>query len=58
MSLVVRLNRKGATLPLTIIVLALMAVGIAITFHRISAERRSAATCGHDWAPFLWPSRD
>jgi hypothetical protein len=39
MSLVVRLNRKGATLPLTIIVLALMAVGIAITFHRISAER-------------------
>jgi hypothetical protein len=35
----VRLNRRGATLPLTIIVLALMAVAVAITYARISAER-------------------
>jgi hypothetical protein len=35
----VGLNRRGATLPLTIIVLALMAVAVAITYGRISAER-------------------
>jgi len=34
-----RINRRGATLPLTIIVLALMGVAVAITFGRISAER-------------------
>ncbi len=34
-----RLNRRGAVLPLTIIVLALMAVAVAITYGRISAER-------------------
>jgi hypothetical protein len=34
-----RLDRRGATLPLTIIVLALMAVSIALTYGRISAER-------------------
>jgi hypothetical protein len=39
MSVLVRLNRKGATLPLTIIVLALMAVSVAVTYNRISAER-------------------
>jgi hypothetical protein len=38
-SILFRLNRRGATLPLTIIVLALMAVGVAVTFGRISAER-------------------
>jgi hypothetical protein len=35
-----RLNRKGATLPLTILLLALMGVAVAITFNRISSERR------------------
>jgi hypothetical protein len=34
-----RLNRRGATLPLTIIVLAVMAVAVAISYARISAER-------------------
>ena len=34
-----RLNRRGATLPLTIIVLALMAVAVAMTYGRISSER-------------------
>jgi hypothetical protein len=34
-----RLNRRGAVLPLVIIVLALMAVAVAVTFGRISAER-------------------
>ena len=34
-----RLNRRGAILPLTVIVLALMAVAVAITYGRISAER-------------------
>jgi hypothetical protein len=34
-----RLNRQGATLPLTILVLALMAVAVAMTYGRISAER-------------------
>ena len=39
MSRSVRLNRRGATLPLGIIVLAVMSVAVAITFARISAER-------------------
>jgi hypothetical protein len=39
MSVSPRLNRRGATLPLTIIVLALMAVAVAITYTRITAER-------------------
>jgi hypothetical protein len=34
-----RSNRRGAVLPLTVIVLALMAVAVAITYGRISAER-------------------
>jgi hypothetical protein len=34
-----RLNRRGATLPLSVIVLALMAVALAITHARISSER-------------------
>jgi len=35
----VRLNQRGATLPLTIIVIAVMAVAVAISFHRLSSER-------------------
>jgi Tfp pilus assembly protein PilX len=35
-----RLNRRGASLPLTIIVLAIMAVAVAISFARLSSERR------------------
>ena len=42
MSWLVRLNRRGATLPLGIIVLAVMSVGVAITFARISAERHAS----------------
>jgi len=37
----VRLNRRGATLPLTILVLVLLAVSVAIAFMRLSAERRT-----------------
>lgn len=35
------LNRKGATLPLTIIVIAVMGVAVAISYHRLSSERRT-----------------
>lgn len=35
----VRLNRRGATLPLTVIVIAVMAVSVAISYHRLSSER-------------------
>jgi hypothetical protein len=38
-----QLNKRGATLPLGIIVLAVMSVAVAITYARISAERFSAA---------------
>ncbi|MFL5477066.1 MAG: hypothetical protein ACJ8A6_15385 [Gemmatimonadales bacterium] len=34
-----RLNRRGAVLPLTIIVLGMMAVAVAISYARISSER-------------------
>jgi hypothetical protein len=37
----VRLTRRGATLPLTIIVLAIMGVAVAISFARLSSERRT-----------------
>jgi hypothetical protein len=40
MSVSARLNRRGATLPLTIIALAVMGVAVAITHTRITAERR------------------
>jgi len=36
----VRLTRRGATLPLTILVIAVMGVAAAITFARLSSERR------------------
>lgn len=36
-------NRKGATLPLSVIVLALMAVAVAITYSRVSSERRTTS---------------
>lgn len=35
-------NRKGATLPLSVIVLALMGVAVAITYSRVSSERQIA----------------
>lgn len=35
-----RLNRRGATLPMTIIVIAVMAVSVAISYYRLSSERR------------------
>jgi hypothetical protein len=40
MSVSARFNRRGATLPLTVLLLALMGVGVAITYSRISSERR------------------
>ncbi len=33
-------NRRGATLPLTILVIALLGVSVAITYARLSSERR------------------
>jgi hypothetical protein len=41
MSVLLRLNRRGATLPLGIIVLAVMSVAVAITYARITAERHT-----------------
>lgn len=35
-----RLNRRGAVLPLSVIVLALAGVALAITYSRVSSERR------------------
>ena len=35
-----RLNRRGATLPLSILVIGLLGVAVAITYARLSAERR------------------
>src|SRR5688572_31961996 len=32
-------NRRGATLPLTILVIAIMAVAVAISYARLSSER-------------------
>jgi len=43
MTVSVRLNRRGATLPLTIIVLAVMAVAVAVGYARISSERSTAS---------------
>lgn len=40
MSVSARLNRRGATLPLTVLLLALMGVAVAITYSRVSSERR------------------
>jgi len=40
MSVSARLNRRGATLPLTVLLLSLMGVAVAITYSRISSERR------------------
>jgi hypothetical protein len=34
-------NRRGATLPLTILVMALLGVSVAITYARLSSERRT-----------------
>jgi hypothetical protein len=38
-----RLNQNGATLPLTILVLALLGVAVAITYARLSSERRTTS---------------
>jgi hypothetical protein len=38
-----RLTRRGATLPLTILVIAIMGVAVAITIARLSSERRITA---------------
>jgi hypothetical protein len=35
-----RLARRGATLPMTVLVIALMGVAVAITYARLSSERR------------------
>src|SRR5687767_691336 len=35
-----RRNTRGATLPMTILVMALLGVAVAITYMRISSERR------------------
>jgi hypothetical protein len=35
-----RLNRRGATLPLSILVIGLLGVAVAITYARLSSERR------------------
>jgi hypothetical protein len=43
MAVSVRSNRRGATLPLSIIVLALMAVAVAIGFARITSERHTTS---------------
>ena len=40
MSVSARFNRRGATLPLTVLLLALMGVAVAITYSRVSSERR------------------
>jgi hypothetical protein len=40
MSVSARLNQRGATLPLTVLLLSLMGVAVAITYSRISSERR------------------
>jgi hypothetical protein len=53
MSASVRLNRRGATLPLVIIVLALMAVAVAISYGRISAERVLSTDGGAQQGAFL-----
>jgi hypothetical protein len=39
-------NRRGATLPLTLIVIAVLAVSVAITFARLSSERRTTSDNG------------
>ena len=40
MSVSARLDRRGAALPLTVLLLALMGVAVAITYNRLSSERR------------------
>ena len=47
-----RLNRRGAILPLTILMLAIMAVAVAITFTRVSAERRTTSDAQAQQAAF------
>jgi hypothetical protein len=48
----VRLNRRGATLPLSVIVLAVMAVAIGISYARISSERVISADAKAQFGAF------
>ncbi len=47
-----RLNRRGAILPMTILMLAIMAVAVAITYARLSAERRTTSDAQAQLAAF------
>ena len=47
-----RLNRRGAILPMTILMLAIMAVAVAITYARLSAERRTTSDAQAQMAAF------
>lgn len=47
-----RLNRQGAILPMTILMLAIMAVAVAITYARLSAERRTTGDAQAQVAAF------
>ncbi len=47
-----RLNRRGAILPLTILMLAIMAVAVAITYARLSSERRTTSDAQAQVAAF------
>jgi hypothetical protein len=48
----VRLDKRGATLPLSVIVLALMAVAVAISYARISSERVISADAKAQFGAF------
>ena len=47
-----RLNRRGAILPMTILMLAIMAVAVAITYARLSSERRNTSDAQAQMAAF------
>jgi hypothetical protein len=47
-----RLNRRGAILPLTILMLAIMAVAVAITYTRLASERRTTSDAQAQQAAF------
>ena len=47
-----RLNRRGAILPMTILMLAIMAVAVAITYARLSSERRTTSDAQAQMAAF------
>ena len=47
-----QLNRRGAILPMTILMLAIMAVAVAITYARLSSERRNTSDAQAQAAAF------